>query len=218
MNRTNTPRVKICCIQSLGEAWLAIDAGASALGLVARMPSGPGVISEREICHIARGIPPGIMTFLLTSERSTDAIIRQQRTCATSAIQIVDRLETGRHAELRAALPGIKIIQVIHITGEQSVTEARAVAEDVDALLLDSGNPAATKKQLGGTGRTHDWEISRMIRESVDIPVFLAGGLRPENLSAAIRKVAPFGVDVCNGVRSNGILDPGKLTAFFAQI
>lgn len=211
-------RVKICCISSNNEAQLAIKYGASAIGLVSKMPSGPGVISEESIIEIAKLVPPGISTFLLTSEQSVNEIIEQQRRCGTNTIQICDKLISGTYYELRKALPGIKIVQVIHITGEESIYEAMDVSKNVDGILLDSGNQKLAVKELGGTGRTHDWSISRKIVESVSVPVFLAGGLNPENVSDAIQQVQPFGVDICSGVRTNGKLDEHKLKSFFTNI
>lgn len=192
--------------------------GASALGFVSAMPSGPGVIAEDLIAEIVPKIPPPIATFLLTSSSSAEAIIRQQRRLRVNTIQIVDRLETSDLRELRRALPGVSLVQVIHVTGPESVDEAIAVAPEVDALLLDSGNPSLAVKELGGTGRTHDWELSRRIREVSGVPIFLAGGLRGSNVSVAIRQVNPFGVDVCSGVRSDGNLDPSKLRNFFDSV
>jgi phosphoribosylanthranilate isomerase len=216
--KVTTPRVKICCIRSVAEAELAISAGASALGLVAAMPSGPGVIYEDDIAAIAARVPPPIATFLLTSETSAAAIIAQQQRCRTNTVQICDRLTGGTCAEIRAALPGIKLVQVIHVGGAESVNEAVAVAPQVDALLLDSGNQTLAIKQLGGTGRVHDWAISRRIRDAVRVPIFLAGGLCPENVREAIATVAPFGLDLCSSVRTNDCLDPAKLDAFFAAV
>jgi phosphoribosylanthranilate isomerase len=215
MEPVKIPRIKICCIQSVDEARMAIRAGASALGLVSAMPSGPGVISEERIAEIAAFVPPPIATFLLTSLQDTDQIIAQHRRCQTNTIQLCDRLNKGTHAELNQALPGIKIVQVIHVTGEESLSEAVEIARHVDALLLDSGNQKLEVKELGGTGRTHNWEISRKIRESVDVPVFLAGGLNPANAAEAVRQVEPFGLDICSGVRTNGKLDERKLQSFF---
>ena len=213
-----TPRVKICCIGSVEEAWTAIQYGASALGLVSEMPSGPGVISEDLITRIAAAIPPSISSFLLTSKQDSRSIIAQHRRCGTSTIQIVDRLVSGTYADLRESMPGIKLVQVIHVTGEESVDEALAVASHVDAILLDSGNQSLAIKELGGTGRAHDWRISRKIRESIAQPLFLAGGLRPDNLVEAIEAVQPFGIDVCSGVRTGGRLDEKKLGALFEQV
>jgi len=208
-------RIKICCIRSTEEAALAIRHGASAVGLVSHMPSGPGPIPEADIRSIARTIPPGVASFLLTSETDTEIIIAQHRRCGTNTLQIVDKLSHGTHSDIRAALPGIRIVQVIHIQDESAVEEALAAAPFVDALLCDSGRPTLPVKELGGTGRVHDWSISRRIREAVVIPVFLAGGLTPSNVGDAIRAVRPFAVDVCSGVRTDGRLDPVKLAEFF---
>jgi phosphoribosylanthranilate isomerase len=216
MKPTRTPRVKICCIGSIEEAALAIEAGASALGLVSQMPSGPGVISDELIAEIAATVPPAIGTFLLTSRQRVAEIVEQQHFCRTNTIQLCDRLIDGTHRELRDALPGISLVQVIHVTGPESVDEAERMAPYVDALLLDSGNQKLAVKELGGTGRTHDWTLSRAIRESIDIPLFLAGGLTPENVGQAVDAVGPFGLDICSGVRTDGKLDADKLKRFFA--
>ncbi len=212
------PRVKICCIASIDEAKTAIAYGASALGLVSAMPSGPGVIAEEKIAEIVATVPPPIATFLLTSKQNASSIIAQQKRCRTNTIQLCDRIETGVYQQLRDALPGIALVQVIHVNGRVSIDEATAVAPFVDALLLDSGNMNSRIKELGGTGRVHDWSISKAIRESVDKPIFLAGGLNGENAARAISEVFPFGLDVCSGVRTNGRLDELKLARFFRQL
>ena len=212
-------RVKICCISSIEEARLAVRLGTSALGLVSEMPSGAGVISEALITEIAVTVPPPVATFLLTSRTDCAEITAQQKRCGVNTVQICDRLAPGVHTELRKALPGISLVQVIHVTGEESVTEAlEAAAREVDALLLDSGNQSLLVKELGGTGRTHDWSLSARIVEESPIPVFLAGGLSPANVSEAIRSVRPFGVDVCTGVRTAGALDKRKLLQFIEAV
>lgn len=209
-------RIKICCIRSPEEARLAIDHGASALGLVSAMPSGPGVIDEDRIAEIAQGVPPGIATFLLTSLTEADAIIDQQRRLRCNTLQLVDAVSPGTHAALRRALPGIALVQVIHVLDASSVAEACTLAPDVDALLLDSGNPGLAVKQLGGTGRVHDWRLSREIVERAGKPVYLAGGLSESNVADAIRQVRPFGLDLCSSVRHEGQLDAAKLARFMA--
>ena len=217
MKPTITPRVKICCIASVEEAWMAIEHGASAVGLVSEMPSGPGVISEELIKEIAANIPPSVGSFLLTCQQDVAAIVEQQKRLSVNTIQICDRLEKGSHRELREALPGVSLVQVVHVNGRASVEEALATAPFVDALLLDSGNQTIAVKELGGTGRVHDWSLSKQIREAARVPVFLAGGLNPTNLAAAIERVRPFGVDVCTGVRTGGRLDQNKLASFFGE-
>jgi phosphoribosylanthranilate isomerase len=218
MKPITEPRVKICCIGSVEEAVLAVELGASALGLVSHMPSGPGIITDDLISEIAATVPPAIGTFLLTSKQDVDSIIAQHRICRTNCIQICDQLISGTHRDLKRALPGISVIQVIHVCGPESVGEALTIAPQVDAILLDSGNRSLTVKELGGTGRTHDWTLSRTIRELIPVPMFLAGGLNAGNVQQAIREVAPFGLDLCSGVRTNGKLDRTKLAAFFDAV
>ncbi|MFL5484503.1 MAG: phosphoribosylanthranilate isomerase [Gemmatimonadaceae bacterium] len=212
------PAVKVCCIATEHEAALAIRMGASAIGLVSRMPSGPGPISEARIREIADTVPPGIGTFLLTCETTAEPIIAQQRFCRTNTLQLVDEVEPGVHARLRDALPEVALVQVIHVRGDDSLREAVEIAAEVDAILLDSGNPSLSVKELGGTGRAHDWAVSRRIRGAVDVPVFLAGGLNAANVAGAIAQVAPFGVDVCSGLRTNGNLDEAKLADFMHAV
>ena len=218
MKPLRRPRVKICCIASVEEAWLAIQHGASALGLVSEVPSGPGVISEQLIAEIAEIVPPSVSSFLLTSKQDPSALIRQHKRCRTNVIQLVDRLKIDDYTELREAIPGVGLVQVVHVTGEAAFDEAVAVAPHVNGILLDSGNRDLRVKQLGGTGRTHDWSVSRRIREEVKTSVFLAGGLNPDNVLEGLNQVQPFGVDVCSGVRTEDRLDESKLSAFFKAI
>ncbi len=216
--KNKTPKVKICCISSIEEARLAIDFGAAALGLVGPMPSGPGVITDELIAEIAALVPSDTETFLLTSETNVDDIIQHHERTKTSTIQLVDELKSGSYAELRAALPEVKLVQVIHVLGHETIDEALAAAEGVDYLLLDSGNPNLKVKELGGTGRVHNWNISKRVVELSPVPVFLAGGLRPDNVGKAIEAVSPYGLDLCSGVRTNGNLDRLKLEAFFKAV
>jgi phosphoribosylanthranilate isomerase len=214
MQPTFTPRIKICCMASEAEAVLAVSQGASAVGLVSAMPSGPGPIPDALIARIARMVPLPVHTVLLTSNRRARDIAKQYDAAGTTAVQIVDRLEWGTYDEIREQAPGVKLVQVIHVEGDQAIDDAWRVAHSVDALLLDSGRPGLAVKELGGTGRRHDWSVSRRIREAVSIPVFLAGGLRADNAREAIETVGAYGLDVCTGVRTAGALDPTKLEAF----
>lgn len=212
------PRIKICCISSIEEAKLAIAHGASALGLVGRMPSGPGVISDELIFKIAKQVPPPIGSFLLTSETSAETIITHHRKVMTNTIQLVDALAEGSYRQIRDALPMVKLVQVIHVLDERSIDEAMMMAEQADALLLDSGNPNLAVKILGGTGRTHNWQLSRKIVEQSRVPVFLAGGLNAGNVKQALDIVQPYGLDLCSSVRTNKNLDPEKLETFFKAV
>ena len=197
---------------------MAIGSGADALGLVGKMPNGPGPIPDWLIAEIVKTIHPPIASFLLTSEQSSEEIIYHVKRVDTNTVQIVDELTAGDYADIRTALPHLKIVQVIHVTDEKSIDEAIKLSTHVDALLLDSGNPKGAIKTLGGTGNVHNWEISRDIVKQVEVPVFLAGGLHAGNVRQAIKTVQPFGVDICSGVRTEGKLDPNKLDAFMKAV
>ena len=209
-------KIKICCISSLEEAKIAVNASADALGLVGNMPSGPGIIGDTLIARIAEQVQGPTRTFLLTSETAPQAIIGHHQKVHTTTIQLVDALSTGTYQSIKSALPNTDLVQVIHVIDEKSIDEALAIAAQVDYLLLDSGNPNLAVKELGGTGRTHNWSISRKIVEQSPVPVFLAGGLKADNVQRAIQEVQPYGLDLCSGVRTNGQLDPAKLEAFFS--
>ena len=214
----NRPKIKICCISSLEEAFLAIKYGADAIGLVGKMPSGPGIISDELIALISQEIPPPIATFLLTSERKASDIIAHHQKVQTNTIQIVDSLQVKEYDLIRQAIPAVKIVQVIHVLNEKQIDEALEIEPWVDAILLDSGNPNLKVKILGGTGNPHDWKLSRKIREAVKKPVFLAGGINAQNVKQAIEEVNPYGLDLCSSVRTNGQLDVSKLDIFFKAI
>lgn len=211
-------KVKICCISSLQEAELAIELGASAIGLVSEMPSGPGVISENLISEIASSVPKNIDTFLLTSKQSSKEIVEQLKRCKTNTVQIVDNLVSGSYSIIRNEIPKIKIVQVLHVQNEKSIEDALKIENSVDAILLDSGNQNLEIKELGGNGKTHNWEISKAIVEQIKIPLYLAGGLNSQNIIEAITTVKPYGVDLCSSVRTNGKLDKQKLTEFFKTL
>lgn len=211
-------RVKICCIASTDEAEIARMAGADYLGLVSAMPSGPGPIEEGRIAEIVAWVGARPPTVLLTSRQDAAGIDAQIRRMRPGVVQLVDAMEAAELDRLRAGHPSVALMQVIHVRDESCLDEAERAEERVDAILLDSGNPGAAVKELGGTGRVHDWALSRRLRERVRVPVFLAGGLRPENVASAIEVVRPFGVDVCSGVRTEGRLDAEKVRRFVAAV
>lgn len=206
---------KICCIKSVDEARLALAHGASALGLVSEMPSGPGTIPEEKIAEIVAALDPAVETFLLTSQHDPERIVAQQRRTGVSTLQLCDALPAGAHEQLRRELPGVSLVQVVHVRDPSSIEEAITLSPHCDSLLLDSGDTSLAVKELGGTGRVHDWSISRAIVEQAGVPVYLAGGLRPENVREAVERVGPHGVDLCTGVRTDGRLDAEKLRSFF---
>ena len=213
-------KVKVCCIASVQEAQIARAFGAAALGLVSTMPSGPGVISDRTVAEVASALRgTAARTFLLTARTKAAEIAAQHAAAGTTTLQLVDQVPLDELRALRVLCPGVELVQVVHVTGESSVDEALEVAACVDGVLLDSGNPALAVKELGGTGRTHDWALSRRIRDALfPLPLWLAGGLGEHNVAQAIAAVRPHGLDLCTSVRSNGQLDAAKLAAFMAAV
>jgi phosphoribosylanthranilate isomerase len=211
-------RLKVCCIASADEARLAIRLGADALGLVGAMPSGPGPIDDDLIAHIARTVPPPIATFLLTSRTEPDDVVAHVLAAGVNTVQLVDAVPQATYAALRRRAPAVRIVQVLHVCDEGVLDEARRLEPSVDAFLLDSGRPAAAIKELGGTGRVHDWTISARLVAAINRPVFLAGGIRPENVADAIRTVRPFGIDLCTGVRVAGRLDETRLRSLISEM
>ncbi|MCF7826807.1 MAG: phosphoribosylanthranilate isomerase [Candidatus Marinimicrobia bacterium] len=212
------PLVKVCCIRSLAEAKMALQAGADLLGMVSEMPSGPGIISLEKIAGIVAGLPGQTKTILLSSKRSCKDILDQHNFVKTWGIQLVDTLPEIELKKLRKRRPKTYLIQVIHVRGKEAVGEALIYDNLVDSILLDSGNPHNPKRTLGGTGEIHDWQISREICARTSLPVFLAGGLKVENISEAINLVQPHGVDLCSGVRTHGNLDREKLISFMGCV
>ncbi len=213
-----TPRIKICCIQDAAELRTAIDAGADAVGIVGPGLSGPEVRTIDQAVAIAALVPPAVTTFFLTREQDPDVLGEHVRRIGPQVVQLCDAVPPRAYDVIRAASPGTKIVQVIHVTGEHAMGEAREAAERADAVLLDSGSPAGPDPVFGGTGQTHDWHLSARIVAELDVPVWLAGGLRPDNVAEAIRTVRPFGVDLCSGVRRDGTLDPLLAQNFVSNV
>lgn len=212
-------RTKICCISSKDEAELAIQAGADALGLVGAMPGGgPGVIEDDAIRAIARDLPAGISAFLLTQECSAEAIMDHVSRCEVSTVQIVRHIAPPELQRLREVMPALRIVQVIHVEGTEALRLLGDYEEFVHSFLLDSGSPSASIPVFGGTGRVHDWSVSAEFVRRSRRPVFLAGGLSPSNVAAAIPLVRPYGLDICSGVRTAGLLDGAKLRSYIAAI
>lgn len=211
-------RVKVCCIASVAEAALAVAHGADALGLVGPMPSGPGPIDAATISEVAAWAPPAVATFLLTASLRAEAIAAEVRAAGVSTVQVVSHIEPSESAALARLLPAIRRVQVIHVEDHAALGLIGAYAPHVHAFLLDSGRPSLAVPELGGTGRVHDWAVSRAFVAASPRPVFLAGGLNPANAAQAVREVGPFGLDLCSGLRPTGALDATLLRAFMAEV
>lgn len=218
------PALKVCCIQTVAEMQLALEAGATWVGLVGAMPSGPGPVDDSRIRAMVEEAPADITPVLLTARTTAREIAghleatglaTRLREGRTAGVQLVRHLPPGVRGELRGLLPGLTVVQVLHVEGPAALDRVEELARHADLLLLDSGRPGAPVAELGGTGRTHDWSVSRRVVDRAPVPVLLAGGLRPGNVAEAVKAVRPAGVDVCSGLRNeDGALVPERLRAF----
>jgi phosphoribosylanthranilate isomerase len=211
-------RIKICCIGSIEEARLAIEAGADAVGFVGARPPSLRAIPDARIAEIVRVVPPPVATFLLTTEKTADAISAHLRRTRPTAVQILQHIDPAQSARLAEIEPQVRRVQVIHVEGPEALDLIPAYTPHVHAFLLDSGRPNAPTPEFGGTGRLHDWAVSAGFVQKSPLPVFLAGGLSPANVADAIALVRPFGVDLCSGVRTERRLDSDKLAAFMSAV
>jgi phosphoribosylanthranilate isomerase len=206
------PVIKVCGIQNAEEAAGAIAAGANTLGFLMGLTHlAEDKISPEKATAIVRELPEHIRSVMVTHLLDENDIGAMAREVGVKAVQIHDDLPVDRVRKLRLILPNVELIKAIHVTGADALVKAHEYAESVDMLLLDS----RTKTRLGGTGQTHDWNISREIVRAVNIPVILAGGLNPQNVAEAIKSVDPAGIDANSGLeKKDGSKDFEKIRVF----
>jgi len=211
-------RVQIAGVSSLEEALAAEAAGADALGFTVRLPTGVhDGLTEAKARGIIAALPPFIASVAITYVDSARDAVDLCRYLGASALQLHGPFPTAELPLIRAALPHLKLIRAVHVTGPEALAHARALERHADALILDSYDP--TTGRSGATGTTHDWSISRQIVAQIRTPVILAGGLTPDNVGDAIRTVQPWGVDVHTGVEdAEGSRDLAKMRLFVERV
>ena len=209
-----TVRVQIAGVSSVEEALAAADAGVDALGFTVRLPTGVhDGLTEAKARSIVAGLPPFVASVAITYVGAPREAVELCRYLGVTTLQLHGPFPTTEIPVLRVGLPHLKIIRAVHVTGPEAVAQARALARQVDALILDTYDPDTGRH--GATGKTHDWAISRQIVDEVPVPVILAGGLTPDNVAAAIAAVRPWGVDVHTGIeRPDGSRDLDRIRAF----
>ena len=211
-------RTKICGIRNAADARVAIEAGASAVGfLVGITHLAEDKIDPSDAREIIRMLPPFVSSVMVTHLTEADQIVDLARQLNPTTIQIHDYVDPSVAEAVKKSLGWIKTIKAIPVVDRVEALELVKAYQGVcDALLLDS----VTKGRIGGTGKTHDWTISKEIIEASQLPVFLAGGLNPDNVAEAARFVRPYGVDVNSGVELHGYKDAALVRRFIenAQI
>ena len=208
-------KVKICGIKRVEDANLAIEAGADALGfLVGQTHTSADFISPLTAKTIAASLPPGATPVLVTHLTDPDDVLNLAALVGMNTVQLHGEIWPEDVARLRRAAPNLTFLKAFHVTDEASLGYGDEFVGLVDGFVLDTVN--SRTGQIGGTGQTHDWRLSRRIVERhPSIPVILAGGLHPENVAEAIAAVGAFGVDVNSGTKGpDGFKAEGKVRAF----
>lgn len=207
--------VKICGIRSIGDALAAAAAGADILGFHVELIGARTPLESENAGKIIAKLPAGVSSVMVTSITETDELIKLARATGATILQLYGDATPETILEVKKALP-VQIWKVLNLSDEGSIAEAKKYEGSADAIALDTLNKQTGV--LGGTGKTHDWNISRKIVESISIPVILAGGLNPENVAEAIKIVQPYGVDVNSGVSNpDGTKDIEKVKLFVEQ-
>jgi phosphoribosylanthranilate isomerase len=210
--------VKICGIRRAEDALIAAELGADAIGLLAgQRHNSPDFVSATIARDISRALPPSVEAVLVTHIKEIDELERLLQESEITTIQLHSEIALSPVESLRGRLPHLKIFKSVNIISADSVAYPEAFAQLVDGFVLDSINVATG--QIGGTGKTHDWSVSReIVMRYPEIPIILAGGLNSENVRSAIERVRPFGVDVNSGTKAaDGFKDPRKMEAFIIQ-
>ena len=209
-------KIKICGIRSIDDLSLSLQCGANAIGLIV----GAKYVTEDNLSiekatEIWKKIPPFVSSVLVSHGLCADEILSIHNKVSTTTIQLQNNISKDNILIIRKSLPYIKLIKAIHVTGEESIKEAISYKDIVDAILLDT----KTSNRIGGTGITHDWNISKKIVSILNKPVILAGGLNPTNITDAVTTVKPFAVDVNSGIEDfNGNKSPELTSVFIRKI
>lgn len=207
-------RVKICGTATFADLDCAVAAGADAVGFLMGIThvTQDAVTPETAAAMVAT-LPPFIVPVAVTHLTKPSDLIRIVELSRCTTLQIQDMVTPDDIAEVREALPYLRIMKAVHVMDESAIATAKYFSDTADAILLDT----RTADRIGGTGITHDWNISAKIVKECSCPVILAGGLTPENVTEAITRVRPYAVDVHTGVKKNGVRDAERTRAFVAN-
>ena len=210
-DRVDLMHIKFCGTASLADMRCAVAAGCDAVGFIMGVthPTSDAV-TPAEAARMIRCLPPFIEPVAVTHLQETEDLIRLVKESHCTTLQVQDTVEPAELDDVRDALPYVTIIKAVHVMDRSAIATAKRYEPYTDALILDT----RTAERLGGTGIPHDWNISAEIVARSEIPVILAGGLTPENVAEAIRKVHPYAVDVHTGVKKDDARNPERTLTF----
>jgi len=206
-------RVKICGIRSIDEAKGVIEAGADALGFHIELEQSRCPVAAATASGIISKLPPFISSVVVTSETDPKKLVRIMESTGATTLQLHKEVSPEMVNAVKTVFFSTKIYVAISVTGAESIAIAKTFEDSADTVILDTMNQETGAR--GGTGKTHDWTISKKIVESTLFPVILAGGLNRDNVADAIKAVRPYAVDVNSGVSNpGGTKDFSKVKAF----
>jgi phosphoribosylanthranilate isomerase len=208
-------RVKICGLTREEDLAVALTAGADAVGFLVGVPSSPRNLTLERAKILLSHVPIFVDSVVVTAPQNIEELTEICETLKPSAIQIHGKKRFVA-SEIRERIRYTRLIKTVYVKTDSLNDASLRDSKSFDAILLDS----FTKDQYGGTGKVHDWTLSRQIKEAVaPVPVILAGGLKPENVKEAILTVKPYAIDVASGVELEpGIKDHGKVRAFVENV
>lgn len=211
-------RVKICGIKRIEDAFSAVRWGADSVGfLVGQRHASPDFVTPDQAREMILRLPPFITKVMVTHLHTAKEVVALADQVCPDTVQLHGEIPHNEIRELRRQRPHLRILKSFHIVDEASIEYGVPYVGIVDAFVLDSVN--VETGEIGGTGLTHDWTISRRVVARYPTPVILAGGLTPENVQDAIHAVRPYAVDVNSGLKdAQGFKDHAKIHTFVDSV
>ena len=206
--------IQMAGIRNKEDALMCVEMGVDIIGLlVGQMHTSDDFLTKEAAKVIKDALPKDIKTTLITHLESGDKIIEIAKFIDVDYIQLHSHLDEAEVEKIHNALPDKKLLRLIHIDTDGKLLNDISKMKYVDFYFTDSIN--LKTNQFGGTGLKHNLETDRRLVETLGKPVFIAGGLNPDNVYEAVKYCHPYGVDVNTGCRaSNGLRDKEKTKAF----
>ena len=209
-------KVKICANRTIEDARMSLGAGADIIGLlVGQEHTSNDFIDKYKAKEICDYIAGRCDVSLVTHLKNADEIIELTEFIGNNIIQLHSDIEESEVEKIKQNLPKIKLVRIVHLAKDGTIHSNLETIKYADYYLMDSFNLATN--QVGGTGLTYDWKKAGELIKKLDKPVFLAGGLNPENVRKAISQANPYGVDVNSGCKLDGVKNVDKVREFVAN-
>lgn len=220
-------KAKICGTTNLEDVRLSADEGADYFGVVVEVDFSPRSLTVEDAGPLFDEPPiPGVALVFKMKEARIQTVIQELN---PYAVQFLDPADICFLKRLKSAYPSVEMWQSVHLPQagqEADIEHVKKTVQDyvdagVDSLLFDTVAVSQGKTKFGGTGKTSDWNLVRGLIDTIQspVPVWLAGGINPENVGDALDTLDPYGIDLCSGVEARpGKKDPQKVKALMSTI